>query len=194
MSKHVRILLLLAALWVPWATQSQVTSATFATGVDATRWITLSANATTLTFGDDDEGVSTVQNIGFPFYFGQSSYSQFSCNTNGAMRLGSEVISTRRSLSSSNDLPKILPFGKDLSIRSNNGQYIKYELTGTAPNRILVVETRQANTYYSTATDVVTYQVQLYEGTSKLVLLYGSNTGTTSSIIIGMATSATDNN
>ena len=96
MQKHLQKLLLIVAMMVvPWVTQAQgVQSSAFSTGSDATAWITLSSSATHITAieGEDDEASGCI-NIGFDFYFGGFTYTQFSCNSNGRFRLGPDACS-----------------------------------------------------------------------------------------------------
>ena len=147
MKKHVQSLLLLAALLLPWATQAQgVSGCAFTTGVDNTKWVTLSSAATEITAIYDDDAPSSCINIGFNFYFGGNIYTQFSCNSNGRFRLGSTAVSnywtgpfTTLTDASYNDLPFVTAFGADNTLEGT-GVYVKYELVGTAPNRILVVK------------------------------------------------------
>ena len=130
-----KLLLIVAMLFVPWVTQAQdVQDYTFATGVDNTMWITLSSSATHVTAieGEDDAASSCI-NIGFPFNFGGTTYTQFSCNSNGRVRLGSTVCSyywapvfTQLTDASANDLPVIAAFSMDNTLEAA-GSYVKYE-------------------------------------------------------------------
>ena len=64
----------------------------YSTGVDASRWIAVPTAAPSLiTSGAGDYGASTVQSLGFTFPFAGSSYSDFSVNTDGNLRLGTTV-------------------------------------------------------------------------------------------------------
>ena len=201
MQKHLQKLLLLAAmLLVPWVTQAQgVQGCTFSTGSDTTAWITLSSSATHITAieGEDDiEGVCI--SIGFDFYFGGYTYTQFSCNPNGRFRLGSTPCSwywTQPFMTltdpDNNDLPFITAFGMDNTLEAT-GSYVKYELVGTAPNRILVVEYLTPSEYDADG-DLVNYQIQLMEDSNRVRLVYGANNATYfDGYQIGLAGSATD--
>ena len=160
-SRFMKTLLLVGAMMiVPWVTQAQgVQGCTFSTGVDTTAWITLSSSATHITAieGEDDiEGVCI--NIGFDFYFGGFTYTQFSCNSNGRFRLGSTPCSwywTQPFMTltdpDNNDLPFITAFGMDNTLEGTSS-YVKYELVGTTPNRILVVEYLTPSEYDPMAT------------------------------------------
>ncbi|MBR6440640.1 MAG: hypothetical protein IKS44_01150, partial [Bacteroidales bacterium] len=89
MKTLIRLLALVAALSVGWAAnaQSSLAGYEFVTGVTSGKWVTLTSTTNLLSSGGD--GVrSTVQNIGFSFPFGGSTYTQFSVNANGDLRLG----------------------------------------------------------------------------------------------------------
>lgn len=201
MRKSLRKLLLMAAvLLVPWVTQAQeVQDYNFITGEDSTMWITLSSSATHISDieGEDDYGSDCI-NIGFTFNYAGTSYTQFSCNSNGRMRLGSTAVSNRWNLpfttltdASYNDLPLITAFGMDNTL-GGTGAYCKYELTGTAPNRILVIEYSTPSEYDEEG-DLVSYQIQLLEDSSKIRFVYGSTSATYfDDYQIGLAASATD--
>ena len=116
---------------------------TFRTGVDASKWVTLTDNATEIFGSSQDDFASSVMNIGFNFAFGEGTYSQFSVNTNGAMRLGSVAMGSSSSSGqfgtyANQYTPKISGCARDIG--TCTGGYIKYEVFGTAPARTLVVE------------------------------------------------------
>ena len=202
MCKLVQRLLLLAAMMVvPWVTNAQLAQDyTLSTGVDSTKWITLSSSATTINaFTDEDDETSGCINIGFTFTFAGQSYTQFSCNTNGRFRLGSAACSyywqlpfTTLTDPSNNDLPFITALGMDVTFEST-GTYAKYELVGTAPNRMLVVEYHTATTYDDEDGYRCTYQMQLLEGSNKVRLVYGTTDDSYfDDYQIGIAASAND--
>ena len=89
MKTLIRLLALVAALSVGWAAnaQSSLAGYEFVTGTASGKWVTLTSTTNLLTSSGD--GVrSTVQNIGFSFPFGGSTYTQFSVNSDGNLRLG----------------------------------------------------------------------------------------------------------
>ena len=157
-----------------------------ATGValdDSTSAIQLIATA-------QDNTSSVVTNIGFNFILNGTTYTQFSVNSNGLMRLGATVVSTvfLNSLASSTDLPKIAPYWDDLK---TVGGFVKYKLTGTAPNRKLMVQWTVTVINNNSANQK--FQVWLYETTNRVQFVYGTalplNNGLYS---IGLATATTD--
>ena len=112
----------------------------FSTGTDATKWIPLTS--TTGLTSSGDYGVSSVQNLGFTFMLNEVAYTQFSVNADGNVRLGSTVTGTgsySTPFSSSNagtNSPKINFLGCDGFVTDSG--YVHYELTGTAPNRVML--------------------------------------------------------
>lgn len=121
MKAFLRCLTLVAALCVAWATNAQsLADYTYTTGTDATKWITLNAYTdVTADATGGDSWASSVMNIGFSFPFGEESYTQYSVNSDGNLRLGSTVTemtnySTPFSTSNSNtNNPKINFLGCD---------------------------------------------------------------------------------
>ena len=161
---------------------------TFSTGTDGSKWRTLTNNATTLTSAnaEGDNVATEVNDIGFIFTFGTGNYTQFSANSDGNLRLGSTVTTTYNytsPFSSSNasvNAPKINFFGCDGFLPSaQNGGYIKKEVFGSAPNRVCVVEF-STNTYSQYSSNYnFKWQVQLYEGTGQVLIVYPSTVPTT---------------
>ncbi|MDO4217361.1 MAG: fibronectin type III domain-containing protein [Bacteroidales bacterium] len=177
-------LLLIAALCVPWATQAQV-NYTFATGVDSTMWITLSSSATQVGYAYDDDENSSVINIGFPFQVGLSTYTQFSVNSNDVIGFGPTAINTywgnpftSTYANNASSYGAVYPFvtahGMDNAIGANG--YIKYELTGTSPNRVMVIEYYTNSEYDDSQNASIRYQVQLHEDSSRIRIIYGTST------------------
>jgi hypothetical protein len=75
-----------------WATFQLNYQFTPATGVANTS--NMSSGATSIGFNDEDDGSQTVAalDIGFPFVLDGTSYTKFSVNTNGLLKLGNDGI------------------------------------------------------------------------------------------------------
>lgn len=144
------------------------------TGVDTTLWYDIDGvDSVIITAGDKTSARSGLVNIGFPFTLGESTYSQFSTNINGTVRLGSTQLSANGSYSNAlnqNNGPKIEPFG--YRGRFDNNCYTRMALLGTAGHRVLVVETRMKDYYYFSDSLYVSFQVQLFEA-GGLRVVYG---------------------
>ena len=169
------------------------------TGVDTTLWYDIDGvDSVIITPGNKTSARSGLVNIGFPFTLGVSTYSQFSTNINGTVRLGSTQLSTNGSYSNAlnqSNGPKIEPFG--WRGRFDDNCYTRMALLGTAGNRVRVVETRMKD--YNSGGDslYVSFQVQLFE-TGGFRVVYGeSDSGavhSASSVRLQNGVSATVNN
>lgn len=134
---------------------------------------------TAIVASNNDDLASSVQNIGFNFVYEGTTYTQFSANSNGLVRLGGTAVAN----SWSNDVagaanqPKIMPLWDDLSTGSGN---VRFGVSGSAPNRICVIDFRLFNGS-SNGTFNLNFQVRLYETTNAIEFFYGTGTTTTSS-------------
>lgn len=133
----------------------------------------MTTGTTQLIAANVDDGASAVTNIGFEFWFMGTRYAQFTASSNGAMRLGTTAIS---GTSYGNAYPfttnaMLAPFMGDL-FTSPTGK-VHYKLTGSAPNRVLIVEWFAIDCDYNSLTADATYQCLLYEGSSKIEFKYG---------------------
>ena len=166
MQKHLqKLLLIVAMMLVPWVTQAQtLNDYRFETGVDTSKWITLSSSATFIWNSYQDDQASSVYNLGFTFPFAEGSYSQFSVSSNGIFKLGTPAAVTTTTggqFTSSyynTSLPKICGIARDMSTGTNG--YVHYEMTGTAPNRVFVCEFALTYTYGSSYNADVKWQTQ----------------------------------
>ena len=115
----------------------------FATGVDSTKWVDISSARDMLGCSDDDALASELKVIGFSFPFGSSSYTSYSVNTDGNLRLGSNVTGTGystppfSSLNADYNSPKINAFGCDGYGTSLH--YVKSSTILTPSNELMLV-------------------------------------------------------
>ena len=182
MKKNVLFLMMLFCFFAVRVSAQSLEDYNFSTGVDATKWIALTSPTSLITPGAGDYGVSTVQNIGFTFNFAGTNYTQFSVNSDGNLRFGSTVTGTNyytTPFSSTNagyNNPKINFMGCDGYLTDLG--HITYKVVGTAPDRILVVEFA-TSTYNSTSRDaILSWQVQLFEGSNDIQIVYASTAPT----------------
>ena len=192
--KRLFTILLFAAMLLPLATRGQVLpDYTFRTGVDASKWITLDSTVATRLIGSGlDDAASSVTNIGFNFLLGENHYSQFSVNSNGFLRLGPDVAPYSYSYANFyyGYMPKIAGIGRDLGTGSNG--YVRYQLVGQAPYRILVAEYKTCHNYSQVNNADVLVQIQLHEDSNKVVIVYGptpNSNPTNYQIGLGVSTS-----
>lgn len=146
------------------------------TGVDTTLWYDIDGvDSVIITGGNRTSARSGLVNIGFDFTMCGTTYSQFSTNINGTVRLGSTLLSASGNYMNAlnqNNVPKVEPFG--YCGRFDSTCYTRMALLGTAGNRVLVVETRMKD--YNNASDslYLSFQVQLFEA-GGLRIVYGES-------------------
>ena len=170
--------MLVAALCVAWATNAQTLGDyVYSTGTDASKWITLTDSTNLMGTGNADGRASSVQNIGFAFPFGEGSYTQFSVNSDGNLRLGSTVTGTGSygtpfsSSASNTNSPKINFFGCD-GYYLDTIHYVYAENTVDANNDSLLVVEFNLGTYTTTTrAQHYKWQVQLYPN-GNIVVVY----------------------
>ena len=181
MKKYLFLTLtIVLGLFVGRVTAQDLAAYTFSTGTDATKWIPLTTTTTIIAPGAVDGRASTLQEIGFPFMFGEDSYTQFSVNTDGNLRLGSTVTGTANystPFSSTNaniNNPKINFMGCDGY--QTDSCYVYKEVVGTAPNRVLVVEFAMSTYNTASRPSLLRWQVQLFEGSNNIQIVYAPTT------------------
>ncbi|WP_291275852.1 fibronectin type III domain-containing protein, partial [Flavobacterium sp.] len=144
---------------------------TFTTGTSALNSMT---GATTLVTGNNDDWGSTVLPIGFNFIYMGTYYSHFSVNSNGQLRLhtsaGATAIGSSNVSSYSASSVTIAPMAGD----NETGNGMSYLVSGTAPNRKLIIEWNNFYAYYTDMTTSGNMQLILNEGTGVIDFLYGS--------------------
>jgi len=113
----------------------------------------------------DDSNVGPFP-IGFNFEFYGQTFTQFRICTNGFITFGST--SGRYSPGSFPNASQpngvVAAYWTDLY--PSSGYYMRYQTTGTAPNRKLIVSAHL--TWYSNRNAWVDYQIVLFEGTNKI--------------------------
>ena len=176
MKTLIRLLALVAALSVGWAAnaQSSLAGYDFVTSTSANKWLALSSTTNLLSSGGDGVA-STLQNIGFTFPFGGSTYTQFSVNSDGNLRLGGTQTGTGSydtpfsSSRASYNNPKINFFGCDGYCVAGTHYVHAQNFTSSSGLKYLVVEFCLGT--YASATQNVQYkwQVQLGENGNSVV-------------------------
>ena len=117
-----------------------------------------------------DDAVSSVQNIGFTFCFFGVSYTQFYIGSNGWIGFtGGQPTTFTSAPIPSTTAPRncIMAPWQDWhpGTGSNVGQYIKYQVLGTAPNRRLVVSWNNCP-MFSCTSNLGTFQIVIFETTN----------------------------
>ena len=169
MKSILRCLALVAALCVGWVANAQsLETYTYSTGVDESMWITVTDSTNLLGTGNADARASSVQSIGFAFPFANSSFTQFSVNSDGNLRLGPTVTGTANystpfsSANSSINNPKINFLGCD-GYYLDTIHYVFAQNTVDASNdSLLVVEFCLGTFTSSTRSQKFKWQVHMY--------------------------------
>lgn len=154
----------------------------------------VSSGATSLMTGNQDDTASTVNAIGFDFYFMGTKYTHFSANSNGQVLLhtssGATAISGGNITSPSSNVAMLAPMCGDNEV--NNG--MRFKVLGIAPNRKFVLEWNQFYAYYTNITNSGNMQLWLNETTGVIEYIYGSIYNSNTSAVtrsIGIASSNT---
>ena len=125
---------------------------------------------------------SFVENMAFDFWFMGVRYNNFTASSNGAIRLGTSAISSTAignnfPFTASNG-PIIAPFLGDL--RTSSTGKVHSVVSGTAPNRICVIEFLNMGVNRSSLSADATFQIILNETSGIIQFIYGSmNVGNT---------------
>ncbi|MCB0495574.1 MAG: fibronectin type III domain-containing protein [Cyclobacteriaceae bacterium] len=158
-----------------------------------------------------DDNRSEATDIGFDFWYNGQRYTQFSVSTNGFLDFSSSADDggpqcddygycnanfTSSNISSGTWLA-LAPFYDDMTTRDGVdplGTSIKYQVSGTAPNRILTVEWDGMAVYQNTTPDI-NFQVKLHETSGLIEYVYETmnNGNVTFSYTIGMNASTVSN-
>ncbi len=153
------------------------TNYTFSTATDAS--LTDMSTGTTQLVAPNTDGLGTgifssVNDIGFTFYFMSTAYTNFVVTEDGVIRLGNSLSGINRTPEVNFAEPRIIPFAADMYVGSNGK--VHYKVTGTAPNRVLIVEWKNLQIAFPATTPVAgnsTFQARLYESTGVIEFIYG---------------------
>ncbi len=121
---------------------------------------------TTVNLSDDQ--VSNALPLGFDFTFFGEEYQNFYISSNGFITFTAGQNSgccTGQSIPDTGGIDNFIAFAWE-DVNPASGGTIRYETTGTAPNRVLVMEFD--NVPYFGSTDTVSSQVHLYEGSNRI--------------------------
>ncbi len=133
-------------------------------------YISINTTGTPLNLTDDSEANITLP---FPFTFYGVTSSDLRVGNNGGIRFNAttgDVGITNAALPNAAHPLTIFPFWDDLDDEQGN---VYWEVQGTAPNRIAIVEWYQRPHFPgSAAADTVTFQVLLFEGSNEIKFQY----------------------
>lgn len=136
--------------------------------------ITNSALGVPITTDDD---VSGAQPIGFSFSYNSKSFTQFTLNTNGFIKLGADTSSaTNIDPINSADTNLIYPYGRDLD--GNATTEYRFYTSGVPGSQVCTIQYKKVKDYnaatgqYSAAN----FQIKLYEGSNVIEFVFGTYT------------------
>jgi len=179
---YLTLLGLLAVLWQTsaWAQVQPVnTGYTFAATAGTYTPITGGTVITATPGQTADDNVFGPFNIGFPFYYSNvtTPYTQFSLNANGFIGFGGTVVTSSYTAMSGTSNNIVVALNRDLQADAAAATSdIRYEVLGTAPNRVCVVQWSNYKRYGTTGTgDNFNFQVILYETSNIVQVVYGNN-------------------
>jgi len=127
---------------------------------------------TNLNFGDDSSALITAP---FPIRFGGGSFSSLYVGSNGNVNFsGPFTAFSNESLPTTTIGTLVAPFWDDLYAVSGTAQNVFWDVTGTAPNRELVIEWRDVRQFTCSGdgTATVKFQIVFFEGSSDILFNY----------------------
>lgn len=185
--KHTLLALLLLAL----AGAAAATLADYTFFQSPGSWGELAA-PTTIHGPGVDEALSAPLTIGFTFLYDGLPYTQFRASSNGFITL--DLASAASGANHLDTQPLILaPFWDDMQTDAANSS-VSYQLTGSAPNRVLTAQFKNLRWYYTTApANLVNFQIRLLETDHRVEFVYGlmgNAPGAQASATIGISSAA----
>ncbi len=141
--------------------------------------------------GVDDTPTAAPANIGFDFNFNGVTYTQYSVSPDGWILLGgaTAVSQFTNAVASTTNIPKIYPLWDDLATGTDGN--VQVLVTGTAPNRIFIVQWFVTIPRNTAGPANATYQAWLYETTNVIEYRYGAFASPTSASV-GLTAGATN--
>lgn len=130
-------------------------------------------DATNDTFLYEDDGTVSLA-LPFPFTFYGTTYEEVTAGSNGTLQFDADFSPWWNQCLADGVVPEmgdlIAPYWDDLDLRLFG--YLETETVGEAPNRIFVIEWDDVPRYGGGDSDRVTFEVQLFEGSHDIVILY----------------------
>lgn len=137
---------------------------------------TANASPTVIHASGTDDALSGALPIGFNFVMGCNTYTTFYASSNGWMGFGTQTWSDAwNDLTGTTERPRIAPLWDDLATGSSGS--VNYQLTGTAPNRVLTVEWKEMEWRYTATNWAISFQCKLYETSNRIEFIYQRSGG-----------------
>ncbi|MDD4968310.1 MAG: hypothetical protein PHT07_02660 [Paludibacter sp.] len=140
--KQLFISLIVSLLFITGIAAQSIANYGFSTSTAAVLE-NMSTGTTSLIGPSTPDVASALTTIGFSFEFTGNTFTEFSVNSNGQMRLGATVISGSGITNAAPNTPLLVPISGGNAILSTGK--VHYKVKGTAPNRILIVEWKDLN-------------------------------------------------
>jgi hypothetical protein len=122
-----------------------------------------------------DDAVQTGIGIGFSFNYLGTNFASFDANTNGAVAFtGSGLTNTAANanlFSATTPNGIITAWWDDMRVDPTGGFYT--QLSGVSPNQVLTMEWANNPSYYTGSTQLLNFQIKLYETTNVIEFQYG---------------------
>lgn len=120
-----------------------------------------------------DDGLVTLE-LPFPFTFYGTTYTELEASVNGNLQFGNRnpmfLNSCLDTAPAAGMGDMIAAYWDDLDLSFSG--FLETEVVGTAPERIFVVEWDEVPRFGDDPEDRVTFEVQLFEGSNDIVILY----------------------
>lgn len=129
----------------------------------------------------DDQAYGTFP-IGFTFAYNNNDYTTFGISANGFIAMGAVPVSTMSPINLGPTNNVISAMGADLYGLTANGAKISYQTSGSAPNRICIIEFTNWG-FFSSGLNEFSFQIRLLETSNKVQIIYGDCPGSTSKTV-----------
>jgi uncharacterized repeat protein (TIGR01451 family) len=128
---------------------------------------------TQVTTSCDDTSFGTYS-IGFNFIYDGVAYTTFGIQCNGFIALGAFPSNSYTPISSGLTKNVIVGMGSDQQTNTSDSE-IRYQVLGSAPNRVLVVQYKNFR-HYNASGQIYNFQILLHEANYRIEVVYGSFT------------------
>jgi len=124
------------------------------------------------TTSNDDTNFNAIE-IGFPFVYNKTSYTQVSIQSNGFVALGATVASSYTPLSTGTTNNVIVALGRDLQGNGTTSELMSL-MEGTEPDRVFTIQWKHYKRYGSSYVgDDFNFQIKLHENSDLVEIVYG---------------------
>lgn len=136
--------------------------------------------------GNDDTPTPSPAPIGFTFNYEGVDYTNYSVSPDGWVLLGNTTAASQytNSITSTTNIPKIYPYWDDLATGTDGN--VQTLISGTAPNRIFIVQWYVTIPRNTTGAANSTFQLWLYETSNKIEFRYGTMASGSMSASVGI--------